>query len=110
MKRTLMVVAVVVVCATSVGCGAILGSVGGKLPASGGSAYSLPKAVLDIKLTDGNGDLILTIGEPEFIPDERFTYILEYRPNPFASDSRMLRNLSRVPSMSMSPWICAMRG
>jgi len=91
MKRTLMVVAVVViVCATSAGCGAILGSVGGKLPASGGLAYSLPKAVLDVKLTDSSGDLVLTIGEPEYIADERYTYLLQYRPNAFASDTAEL--------------------
>jgi hypothetical protein len=87
MKRKLTVLIVVVVCATSAGCGVILGSAGGKLPASGGSAYSLPKAVLDVKLTDSKGNLILTIGEPEYIPDEHHTYFLEYRPNAFASDT-----------------------
>jgi hypothetical protein len=90
MERTLMFVAVVVVCATSVGCGSIVGSVGGKLPASGGLVYSLPKAVLDVKLTDSDGDLVLTIGEPEYIADERYTYLLQYRPNAFASDTAEL--------------------
>jgi hypothetical protein len=99
MKRVRVILCACIVGSALSACGPILGSAGGKLPGSdtdrplpksGGSAYSLPRAVLDVKLTDIAGDLVLTIGQPEYVPDEHYTYLLQYKPSMLASDTAEL--------------------
>jgi hypothetical protein len=38
-------------------------------------------------LSDREGALVLTVGVPEFIADERHTYLLQYKSNPLATDT-----------------------
>jgi hypothetical protein len=87
MRRIAIVVGVVFVNAILSGCGNILGSARVDPQANTGSAYSLPKAVLDVKLSDVVGDIVITVSEPVYVPDERFTYLLQYIPNAFSSDT-----------------------
>jgi hypothetical protein len=47
-------------------------------------------AFLNVKLSDIEGDLVLTIGVPEYMADERYTYFLQYKPNPLSSDTAEL--------------------
>lgn len=38
-------------------------------------------------MSDREGALVLTVGVPEFIADERHTYLLQYKSNPLATDT-----------------------
>ncbi len=81
-------VGVAVAALTVAGCVStpIVGSQTGLVPPSG-IAYSLPKALLDVTLSDAGGELKLTVGAPEYIADQRYTYLLQYKPDSFASDT-----------------------
>jgi hypothetical protein len=88
MRRALMIIGLIFALSVLAACGGtLMGSVSGNLSASGGSAYCLPKAVLDVKLSDIDSDLVLAVSDPIYVPDERFTYLLEYRPNILSSDT-----------------------
>lgn len=52
-----------------------------------GVVYFLPRALLEVQLADVNGDLVLTVEKPQFVADERYRYVLNYVPDPAASDS-----------------------
>lgn len=53
---------------------------------NGGIQYSLPKALIAIKLAENNGNLRITIEQPTFVADPEHTYLLRYKTSPFASD------------------------
>ncbi len=53
---------------------------------SGFAAYSLPKALLPVSLSDNCGDVTITITNPIYTRDLEHTYRLTHRSSPFADD------------------------
>jgi hypothetical protein len=76
------------------GCGPMISSVDpsgsnahSSLRPPGGVPYFLPKAALKVTLSDVNGQFQVIVGSPRYIADEKFPFLLQYRPSAFASDT-----------------------